>query len=1157
MNRIVTVLLILVFWASHCKAQDTAHFKGKTYLVYPYDITHSNLRYIKFDEKELEFSNMLLPPVIGSLKDGEYLVYRRDVKYYHTPEDTSIYYRNIYAVITIKNGMKEGLATFYLEDEQSKPFLEVPYSKDQIHGSFYFKVSSNYYDNYYYYGLQIYKNSELRNYPFIGDREFGQVYENKLMRLNFNDGEVDGTQSFYHLCGKGDTLLYLRFEVKQGLMNGPYLFRYYGVDYKLRSGLSNWQKFNRQKDLVKFSDKAYINYEMTGSMLNGKHQGNFLYVDKRSELRREMVFNNDTLKSYILFVKNKKLQTVYFSRDSIFKYLPNANEQSKIISFSDFGFYKFGSSITDYLVIKENDNNIKTYHYKLGDSLSSNYFRQFDGEGDTLINGRFVYYCKIDNPYWLSYYKKYSDGNKRADYFKLYSIFELNLISTYYDKNKVMIESFSKDGRLIERTIIDSSIFKDRKTIVQDSLKPILKSVIAQGLDTLRHFCIYPDGNAKGRSPYYYEEIVLRGNKYLKCEKKYHVKGIGDSLQIVSQIDIRRGNDHLSLIDTIYRNGKCLYQIDTFFHFLVRQDMLSAILMDSAMPTHQNLFLKHVVNFLLPLPSVHRSVKFNGIEYYGSVTFNLTESSPKMHIDYLVMDFVKNPYSKGIVINMDFVANPDKFEKKKGAKYLGEIEAQFFNGLFKGHCSYDGPVFAVGGRAYFHNNLLNGEIRLNYKPLVVKMDDFDSYNDLQDAYFEFKQIEDNIHTSYTGNVRMRIDVLRYFNGKPNGQWMVLDNNFRPAYQLTFKDGKLNGDQYVFNSTQSDKYIKFILSMKNDVLDGRYFTLSPNGVPEVSGGFKDGNLDGCFTAYNPSDTSAGKYTHRLFIDSGRLYGEKLIRSYDGANLKCKIIIDKKGGHLDNNFYWKWYGGSSFGLSYVINEKLRIDDLNTPFTNVNGRNYHTYYYFEGQEFSRGFKFDNTPIDTWRFYRQDGSIYKMFIFKDSVVRLPDSAYCSTFGKVFTYYPEGGLMYIGWALNNKMKFACESDAELPVEDDWYISFLDTNGRELLVTDSSYVVEYQSNGLKLKEGPVMNGLMHGFWTIYNSHGLVTEFGMYVNGKREGRWLSGDLDGLHLSENMCFMDASAFNAWVEQFGGRLKLAQNYYKNGIIVRTEEINVESNR
>mgnify|MGYP001332643020 CR=1 FL=1 len=106
-------------------------------------------------------------------------------------------------------------------------------------------------------------------------------------------------------------------------------------------------------------------------------------------------------------------------------------------------------------------------------------------------------------------------------------------------------------------------------------------------------------------------------------------------------------------------------------------------------------------------------------------------------------------------------------------------------------------------------------------------------------------------------------------------------------------------------------------------------------------------------------------------------------------------------------------------------------------------------------------------------------------------------------------------------------------------------------IEDSCYIVEYQVNGYKLKEGLMINGKKSGIWVYYSRYGLPTEIGRYVNGKKEGRWLKGDLSGLNLNENICFMSSEEFMAWIRMYGGNLSLKEIYFENGKFLMSDSV------
>ena len=68
------LLLFCVFIGFSAYSQKSAMFKGKLYRVYPQTIDHRGSN-VYFNLSQLRFNNLNLPPVIGRVEDGEYLIY--------------------------------------------------------------------------------------------------------------------------------------------------------------------------------------------------------------------------------------------------------------------------------------------------------------------------------------------------------------------------------------------------------------------------------------------------------------------------------------------------------------------------------------------------------------------------------------------------------------------------------------------------------------------------------------------------------------------------------------------------------------------------------------------------------------------------------------------------------------------------------------------------------------------------------------------------------------------------------------------------------------------------------------------------------------------------------------------------------------------------
>ena len=77
LKKLLFTFLITIF-AFNSQAQKTVVFNGKTYLVYPQvvDVGYYNSSpYIEINRNRIDVTEFKFPPIIGSISDGEYLLY--------------------------------------------------------------------------------------------------------------------------------------------------------------------------------------------------------------------------------------------------------------------------------------------------------------------------------------------------------------------------------------------------------------------------------------------------------------------------------------------------------------------------------------------------------------------------------------------------------------------------------------------------------------------------------------------------------------------------------------------------------------------------------------------------------------------------------------------------------------------------------------------------------------------------------------------------------------------------------------------------------------------------------------------------------------------------------------------------------------------------
>lgn len=473
------------------------------------------------------------------------------------------------------------------------------------------------------------------------------------------------------------------------------------------------------------------------------------------------------------------------------------------------------------------------------------------------------------------------------------------------------------------------------------------------------------------------------------------------------------------------------------------------------------------------------------------------------------------------------------------------IELRCNNSILNGSVEASDVFFETAVTANYTSNTLHGDFKYKLYDLQKFIDTYNS-NDLKLLYkHNFKRKD---------FIQLPTRTLSYKTGKLNGsittyqEWQIENLN-------QYKEGKLNGVQYCISGDESP-YMNYIYYMTNDTIDGEAKKFFRNGKVNEIAHFNHGKLDGSMKVFQNSFLSDSSISWRLNFTKGYLDGQFQEYSFDDVLIKT---IDFK--IRDSNFVSLKSFEHTLMERNLINSESETFELNRYSEVVYNiyyrlddyKGYHTYYYDDGVLFCSGAKDSGKKVGLWTYYRIDGkSIYKKIYKGDTVLRNKNSDSFTCEDYVRCYYDNGQLMYEGFTLSYKSQVVCESQTEMPISDMYYLQFYDTSGSVLLINGTGFITELQSTGYKLREGNLVNYHKEGVWIEYNIKGLPIEMGMYKNGKKEGRWLTGDLSGLNVGRDICFADADEFTQYLKEYGGDLELGEEYYVNGVLINSNEVN-----
>ncbi len=1150
-----TTLICLLF-AFNSFAQNIVKFNGKPYLVYPQtiDVGYSGMT-MRIYNGNYEFANFNMPPVIGSIEDGEYLMYSTQ---YHLTNKRKfgsyyIYDTNylVFATVTIKNNKKEGIAKFYSKIDQVKPYAEIPYQNDMINGSFVFYQLNNIYRNRYYSSYDFdYSESYYDGSNYSYGKNSLNIYS-RIYKLNYKDGVPDGKQMVYSVSkNKKDTVLTNTGEYVKGARNGTF------------QNITYYYAKKKQKDLRVYKTE-------TGKYINSKMEGEWL-VSYEKGYKEYSYYEDDLLRAERdINTKGELIKYKAFSKDSVLKYIGSLDKEKTLPrSSNSYSDYYESSSDKKYeykksFYIKYGPGYYKSeydYTFVYGNTVRSNYYRAETFQIDTLVQGRLVL---------LSNFRNYKGFSEQTAYL--------------VDSCHKMTSSSSEYGSSSkQKTICKSEIWEkiiNKKGVVKYNYTELYyrifnaDSLISQSkkIEKEKHSIEEKFYHAALDYTYWNKKFV-KGN-YNGYKRYFVVSGGFHDGRILKVIKIPTHYDTLTLTDTIMLKGKFLDPTDEDFDAAFGELTCFNTSSDDDLGDRAY-FNNNFFNFFEPSANSHTSIYLGNKPFTGNLNLKLkyTKNPNKIKarvydITYFFEFLVKR---KVIDITVELHKSRLKTSSSRFMMPLSELSCNVEESVFSGEMNaYD--IFNNMAYNYYVNaNKINSEV--NYKLFgMVSNKKGSKYHYNDDYYYDYfvnstyrryrysrkpKKIKlDNIYEK-------PISSIQFEDGKKVGQWQLQNYNSISA-QYSFRNNQKNGVQYKFDR-YGYTFLKYLYNANKDTVDGKVWGLYRSGLPQYYGYFDHGVPNGNFIRYFMSDTVA-MYRERFQFDHGFLVGQYQIFR-DSGELKISIDLKKE----DSMYYSIFKRVPRYEYNYVNGikkyrpnpnndrpiEKVDLsgsDFITSLFSSTFIKNgYYKYYYKSGTVFSEGFKKVNEPYGQWSFYREGKDrIYKKINFHDSVISIEGKDTVRSFGTVMAYYDDGKPMFKGLALDKETKYSCESESDIPTEEDYYLEFYDSLGNNILKEGSGFIEELQANGYKLKEGQIKNGKKEGIWIYYSKFGLPNGIGSFVNGKKEGRWLVGDLGGLNLTDKICFMSNEEFLVYINTYGGNLNLKEEFYTNGIKVSDNSV------
>lgn len=1139
-----SLLLLTLLSVYSLSAQKSARFNGKPYLIYPQtiDVGYSGMSFT-INERTLEIYNYNMPPVIGMVEDGEYLMYSTsfDLKNKRKIGGDVVFdtIYHVFATLTIKDNKKEGWANFYTSHDQVKPFASLPYHNDMLNGSVRIISSArSYYPRRGHYDYSYgYRSSSHYDddYDYYSSNDV--TYKSHIFNLNFKDGVLDGLQTVRKTYGKKDTVLVRSVTMVMGQLSGSTISNTYYLEkkklrlYKTTSG--NYVKGEKQGEwMTKFGGTKYYN--------------NSYFLDH---------FINGKMTSRLYYFKGKLEHKYIFGKDSVMKYATSFKTDKRMPIVKDYTFSEVeGSASKDFIYFSYRDTTDDNYTYVIGDSAKTNYFKimsYWKNMKDTSINGKFVLISRwqhwrggiVENAYLVDSCSK-EDQPAAYSYHREYG----SVSSNAYCKIELWEKTYNKKGISTTFTMAYEKMFTG------DSLIPKSKSKYKKKSYTAEDFY-------QMALDYNYTNVKFVKGRYNNYQRYHVVSGGARDGRVLHVIKIPTHYDTLTITDTLMLKGKFLYKYDDVF-YKAFGDYYDDLFDNRESSSPKAYFNQKLLSFFEVEPNAHRSIYLGRKPFTGSFRIHVKYVNNPNKIKARVYEITQffDFLTKKQVIELTVELNKDIKRKYYNSFIMPvkNITIGIEEGIISGNLSFWDIYGNESISAYYTSNKMVSELEFDlYRINHHKRNDYDydyDYDYDEPMYFRSYRPRKAEKITLENSYKVTSSSIQYADGKKFGQWHVVEDG-KVSFQYNYRNDKKEGMQYVYSGYNYNA-LNYVYNAVRDTVDGRVWNLDMNGSPNYAGNFKMGVPHGYFTRYNEIDT-LNRLSERYQFMNGYMVGR--YETYrDSGELKMTIDMD-----INDSMYYDIYhviprlsysyirGKREASISTSANRVIESPDLSGDdfltgifSTSYIKRGYYRNYYKSGGVFSEGYKKSNTPIGHWNFYREGKDrIYKRIDFRDSVIEINGEDTVRSYGIVKAYYDDGRLMFTGLALDQETKYSCESEADIPTEEDYYLEFYDTIGKPVLVNGSGFIEELQANGYKLKEGRMVNGKKEGIWVYYSKFGLPSAIGAFENGKKSGRWLVGDLGGLNLNDKVCFMSNEEFIAWINTYGGNLNLTEEYYTEG--------------
>lgn len=352
-----------------------------------------------------------------------------------------------------------------------------------------------------------------------------------------------------------------------------------------------------------------------------------------------------------------------------------------------------------------------------------------------------------------------------------------------------------------------------------------------------------------------------------------------------------------------------------------------------------------------------------------------------------------------------------------------------------------------------------------------------------------------------------VEEFNYENDVLHGPGYVKGDFFyvKENYNLGRRDGKME----IF-MTYGDTLLMSDLHFQNGDLSGKSTIYHENGRVAKQGFFLDGKPIETYEAYD----STGQLYHYVKFKYGFAVEEKI---WEENQLSAKYEMDWEDSVFFNNFKFITndnyvdkilYNIGGMGRNYYKPYKGRpsmIDKEDVAY-------YLTKYYPDNTMAREGrVNAKEEKEGVWDYYHYNGNKLYSVHYGDSTIKLNDSVLLHTYGKYYQLNADKDTTMIGFITDMDSKYDCANTDHYEIRQFYFPNKLNT-AKNLI---DGEIKHYYDNGVLQNEGKMKDGLPVGVWKFYDPYGKLNQVGEYENGLRQGRWLKGDLAKIKFLGDIC------------------------------------------